>query len=833
MIALGAACDSGAHPARLGESRSPLSEVPGPTVCNEGIGPGECKTVAVPTASFGHALDGVRQPLEYYGALRLPLANLVQMRTGGEVLVTLDPDMQTLRIFASNIPVSAATPTLAFFVDGDRFASGTNVSTADIGIEVTPSLGTATRLRPTSWGWEYDSESYEAVSVFHGSTTDIELELDVSSMVVGGTSDEPALGLAVALGGGEFPLSGALPERVFYETPAQPFYESYAFRPNFLTLLFEPTLGVPLSVATWNVHRFSPFMRTVLSLPNAFDDSTVPVEDVGDALATYDIVGLQELWDPDQALALIAAANARRATLSAGDPDRYLPGPYYVYGPPNHPPNVLGQTLGTSGFPDNSSDGGTYILSVYPFAATDYKVYDSCRGEDCYKAKGVQWARIALGAPNAKNQDCRVLDSEDGEIPDGCRDKPSGDLFIDVFNTHLHAEPAVCEAPALLAQLAAAMTFAPVQAPFFGLLAQSEFYCAFRTNNGVRRDQLDQLAGFVDAHADRRRPALIMGDLNVNGATGAEAEYSDMLTRLGMGTAAAPIPLNDWPTAYTWDIDMPDLAVEQGALPAITSPGSAERLDYILAKVYPEGRDYETAHFALRRKGFDGFGGNDPVWSTIPTTLSDHQLVGAELSLTQLFVPGRYHPTWPHEVTFRVVSQDSTGISDCWGCGQLDTYAWITGFRVDPAENLDQRTHFKTSECTDRWTTHVNTNACMHGWYWSSFDMTPPNDNGRPWTGHRFEVALWDHDTTSGDDHLPVMSAGNDAAVSIDWPTGAITMRSVVGDFPAGWTDFTLTDLSPVQRCTRTARANVCWELTVLEATPVLQHKIMSGDHDD
>lgn len=81
----------------------------------------------------------------------------------------------------------------------------------------------------------------------------------------------------------------------------------------------------------------------------------------------------------------------------------------------------------------------------------------------------------------------------------------------------------------------------------------------------------------------------------------------------------------------------------------------------------------ETAHFALRRKGFDGFGGNDPVWSTIPTTLSDHQLVGAELALTQLFVPGRYHPTWPHEVTFRVVSQDSTGISDCWGCGQLDT----------------------------------------------------------------------------------------------------------------------------------------------------------------
>lgn len=127
----------------------------------------------------------------------------------------------------------------------------------------------------------------------------------------------------------------------------------------------------------------------------------------------------------------------------------------------------------------------------------------------------------------------------------------------------------------------------------------------------------------------------------------------------------------------------------------------------------------------------------------------------------------------------------------------------------------------------------MNTNACMHGWYWSSFDMTPPNDNGRPWTGHRFEVALWDHDTTSGDDHLPIMSAGNDAAVSIDWPTGAITMRSVVGDFPAGWTDFTLTDLSPVQRCTRTARANVCWELTVLEATPVLQHKIMSGDHDD
>lgn len=121
-------------------------------------------------------------------------------------------------------------------------------------------------------------------------------------------------------------------------------------------------------------------------------------------------------------------------------------------------------------------DGGLLLLSHYPVKAHQATRFHHCLGEDCYGNKGALHARL--------------------EIPDS----PAG---LDLFLTHT-------QNPTPLAH-------SPNRGPGASGLEKVEM-------------QLLQLATFIGMHTSPARPALLMGDLNVDGLKA--GQYRDLLRRL-------------------------------------------------------------------------------------------------------------------------------------------------------------------------------------------------------------------------------------------------------------------------------------------------------------
>lgn len=117
----------------------------------------------------------------------------------------------------------------------------------------------------------------------------------------------------------------------------------------------------------------------------------------------------------------------------------------------------------------------------------------------------------------------------------------------------------------------------------------------------------------------------------------------------------------------------------------------------------------------------------------------------------------------------------------------------------------------------------------MQDWAWSGYDLVPGRNDGSLLDGHSVEVGLWDTDSTSSNDAVETISPGHDAAVSVTYTTGLVQMRSTSLDLPSGWTDFALSDNEPVERCTRSGRANVCWRIHVRENTPLFSLMYANG----
>jgi len=118
----------------------------------------------------------------------------------------------------------------------------------------------------------------------------------------------------------------------------------------------------------------------------------------------------------------------------------------------------------------NFLGAGTLILSKFPFVTTDKSVYKSCAGEDCTTNKGIVFVRIQ---------------------------PPTGSQF-DIFLTH-------------------------TQNPSPDLASNSNGRAALSK-------QLDHLADFVMAKRDHHIPAIVIGDLNINGDEA--GDYKELVDKM-------------------------------------------------------------------------------------------------------------------------------------------------------------------------------------------------------------------------------------------------------------------------------------------------------------
>ncbi len=615
-----------------------VTQPPGPSVrldqpsaCTEGAGPGQCVWVAPKTvASTGYRVDGRMGTLpsgeaEYHGSVSLPYEDQQVRRTGEvRVMVTRAPgsrglDGYVLRV-AGEVPAAfwtwpldrgpqPGTGELAVVFDLQRLRYGSKWAAGrDLRVVLDLWRGTARWERPQWWfgrgSWrETEPRGRSAVQCeFRGggnATCRFEVSLELSAQDLSPTAGgRAAVGLGLVTVGDQWrggrrgpDGSGGLPAELARRARRDGTDQASLDRTLLTTVVFGPPPSAPLKVASFNVARFGPVANALLGSP--FPD--IPVEEVAEAIEGYDLVALQELWRTKDAQALLAAANERRA--ARGQP------PMKLYGPPRFErselqymldrlPGVVRtvaaanpgtavasflresiQTMLDSG----DTHGGVWIMTHLPVYATGYQRYHDggallsnsrCRGEDCFKAKGVVWVRVGL-TPRPADGNC-VLD-EPG-VQGSCGVPPTGDQYLDVFATHLQAKkPFLCKVEDAINNLSGEQhAWVTALTELMGGGDQ----CLTTTDWGVQRAQLRQLAAYVDAVSDGRRPALLLGDFNIDGrrlgnSSGA-GEYGAMLDILGV----APVSVDtgaeapaDWlqadPDARRWDLDHGDVAREE------------------------------------------------------------------------------------------------------------------------------------------------------------------------------------------------------------------------------------------------------------------------------
>jgi len=190
--------------------------------------------------------------------------------------------------------------------------------------------------------------------------------------------------------------------------------------------------------------------------------------------------------------------------------------------------------VGPGQFVDQSLDGGLLLLSQLPFQDKSASIFPQCLGEDCFSQKGILHGRISL---------------------------PMQDTSFDLFLTHLQNPTPF------------------LQSPNRGIGA-----------NGVEKvlAQIDHLATFVRDNRDSLAPALIIGDLNVDGF--AVKGYEDLLTRLDK-----PIDLLSGKVCEIWSDAAGDFArirvPKAVTFDARNTFAHGKRLDYFLSfpgnRVYP------------------------------------------------------------------------------------------------------------------------------------------------------------------------------------------------------------------------------------------------------
>ncbi len=237
-----------------------------------------------------------------------------------------------------------------------------------------------------------------------------------------------------------------------------------------------PARAENLDVIQYNVQFVAPWDFSRAS-PSHYPNTEERARAIGQALACYDIVALNETINDRRRRQILAAMEA--AAAACGKPSRFGGGnSFQLLAGPSLPPAAQGwpslaalAAFARSDVPMAVTDDEVAIVTRLPVIASGSHIFGSARGTDALTAKGVLHAR--LGRSGAARP---------------------GDA-IEVFVTHLQANHAE-----------------------------------------IRRSQFAELAAFVATRAEPGLPALLLGDFNIDGAAAARAdpqgEYRNMMRHL-------------------------------------------------------------------------------------------------------------------------------------------------------------------------------------------------------------------------------------------------------------------------------------------------------------
>lgn len=418
--------------------------VPRSNTCNEGVFAQDCVSVP-PRFAGGWTIDGNRGPAEYWGAVELPMPNIQARDTAGRVFVTLDVNADTaestLLLFFDQVGLAPNTESFAAHFDFERWQEDPAVmSNSDRRFLIDLATGATSSERPTTiFGttlWSADAVTEPLYQAALGTCTpatgaieqrcDIEMAIPMppEALIPPAEGLAPGVGFAVS----DSIRAAALPEELSSAELA-PFEEVLFDRSEYISLIFKKPEGVPFTFLSWNVAHWGSDLEWRIS-GSPFEP--VAISQLAEVMYPYDIIAIQEMWDRDDAIGLRNTVNNRRA--AAGLP------PMQLIGPASHPPAFL-QLFGGGLFGDGHA--GLFILSRFPVIAQDSTGYEDCRGEDCFKPKGVQWARLALRTPTAEDLSSNCRQHVPGS---SCPTTPTSEMYIDVFNTHMQARnPQLCD----------------------------------------------------------------------------------------------------------------------------------------------------------------------------------------------------------------------------------------------------------------------------------------------------------------------------------------------------------------------------------------------------
>ncbi|MCL2823365.1 MAG: hypothetical protein FWD57_05180 [Polyangiaceae bacterium] len=367
------------------------------------------------------------------------------------------------------------------------------------------------------------------------------------------------------------------------------------------------------------------------------------------------------------------------------------------------------------------NDPGLLILSRSTVSKSAKLEFDNsksgCKGADCMKEKGVLWARVGTRQSEQKPP-CNPTRPGQEKTCTPTFDDP--DQYIDVFCTHLQAScDGLASAADYLRFLAALYTIGYselLQLLGYDLFSLSAMDCNDEDDHkGVQEKQIARLGEWIDEYRMPDRPAIVMGDFNVNGRsygdivqgrrmyqklaeslgatkiTKYEESTKELFSRrhdtgLGFTDGVASMetgPIDTWVQVTGTDPVYPhqvyDLAHDNPSMPiekfgygtkAIQEhcaiPGDA-RYDYIW--IIPPKESLDVPFFVV---------GNQPepyaeVHGDIPVKThyhgrcpSDHAFVHANIQFINRKHTPAFNPLRPHMVR-QSVSQVKTKNSDCWG----------------------------------------------------------------------------------------------------------------------------------------------------------------------
>jgi Endonuclease/Exonuclease/phosphatase family len=863
LVAIGCAADGVGDESQEPETSATVAAltatIPTSANCNQGVGPSKCVQAPpfeVP-ALTPWTIDGVRGAKEYAGAVTLPFmtdavfpagttgggaklqANgtvYLQRVTWKTTAVSLIPK-QWLYAFFEDVyvfSVDGVNPlgTLNVYVDNARFDSpDANVHAEDRRYQINLATGTTVTTQApsgvgsaTTWsnvatiiGTQYAAGGCVVTSTPRVFKCKGEMRIPLSGTAV----TAPAAGLAPGIG---FMARTASLVGMSPDLPVTAYASSDFNIKSWQTVLFTRPRGFDLAITTWNVRRFEPLFQSA-----AF--GLVKNKDIGTFLAKNDIVGIQEGWDRKHVKEIFDEANVVR--VAAGLPK------YNLYGPIDHQPAMseVTETI-VDGFTD--TQGGLWVMSHLPLASQGYHVYtsDSCRGEDCWKAKGVQWVRLMLQDPGDFDpKACR-------EQTAGCQKLPSGDDYIDVFNTHLQAnDPLLCKGESDWADIKAAALILlasfvdPVLAYHAALLielVEADLNCGSLTDRAARAKQLAQMNTFISAVAAKDRSSLILGDFNIDGKKIAGSEYKSALVALKIAPSGAPD--DDTVSALPpggFDVRHGDIVRERTDVdfstgvcigtfidesggsqePSCTFAGGTDadqRLDYILVRPpqlvanwsgYPRWFISAVPGSQIWTSPFPSLSG---AFSATPLRLSDHKPITAALSFARLSNPPKYNAGWKHTVEQRVISVDATDVEDCLGCGEVDPWAKLVS-TIQPSASISQLNH--STECTGTQNPIFGVHGCMSNWV-RNRNHTPPNE-----TTVSLKAQVWDDDNTSGDD---LIGEGTTSTWNYNSAVFEMSFQLFGNTFPLdSWPNF---EAVPMSRCG--GIVEVCHSIAITEIAP-------------